>query len=302
MTRMGWTAIAAALALGAAGCGGDDGGDEPEGATPPAAETTGEATTEQATPTALELTLKGSGKNITMEGPETIAGGLVEITLNSEVKEGDHSAQLLRVDGDQTAEEIEAAGEAWGDKGKALPEWLHLEGGVTAVPGGTATATQILEPGRYAAVDISSGISPSPAVEFEVTEAEGEAQLPETEGRVEMNEYSFTGTGLKAGVQQVLVENTGSQPHFIVGAPLAKGATAEDAKKFFEAENEGQTEGPPPVDFQNGFSTAVMDGGRGQIVDLDLKAGKYVFICFVPDRAGGPPHVAKGMVSEITVG
>ncbi len=38
------------------------------------------------------------------------------------------------------------------------------------------------------------------------------------------------------------------------------------------------------------------------MVDVDLtKSGKYAALCFIPDRQGGPPHVAKGMVSELTV-
>jgi hypothetical protein len=176
---------------------------------------------------------------------------------------------------------------------------MHLEGGVEAVPDGTATATAVLEPGRYLAVDIQSDIKPSPAAEFEVTEGEG-GELPQTDGKVEMKEYEFAGTGLKAGKQQVTVENTGVQPHFIAGLPLAEGATLEDAQKALSSEE--PPKGPPPVDFENAFSTGVMDGdGKQQVVDLDLKAGKYVFVCFVPDRAGGPPHVAKGMVSEIEV-
>ncbi len=34
---------------------------------------------------------------------------------------------------------------------------------------------------------------------------------------------------------------------------------------------------------------------------LELKKGKYVPVCFISDRKGGPPHVAKGMISEATV-
>ncbi len=29
--------------------------------------------------------------------------------------------------------------------------------------------------------------------------------------------------------------------------------------------------------------------------------GKYSLVCFIEDRKGGPPHVAKGMVGETTV-
>jgi hypothetical protein len=38
-----------------------------------------------------------------------------------------------------------------------------------------------------------------------------------------------------------------------------------------------------------------------QSVELDLKPGRYVLLCFVPDREGGPPHVAKGMISDAEV-
>jgi hypothetical protein len=34
--------------------------------------------------------------------------------------------------------------------------------------------------------------------------------------------------------------------------------------------------------------------------DLE-KPGKYALLCFVSDRKGGPPHVAQGMLAEITV-
>ena len=45
----------------------------------------------------------------------------------------------------------------------------------------------------------------------------------------------------------------------------------------------------------------MIDGGAKQAVELELKAGKYALVCFVPDRQGGPPHAAKGMISEATV-
>ena len=290
MTRMGWTALAVALAATVGGCGGDDESTTDTGGAAPA-----ETTSAESAPSTLELTLSGTPKKATMTGPESVAGGLVEITFTSEV-EGEHGAQLVRVDGERTPAEIDAAGDAWGDKGKALADWMHLEGGVNQ----EGTSTQVLEPGRYVAVDIGSDQKPSPSHAFEVTEGE-EAELPQADARVEMKEYAFVAEGLKAGGQKVLVENTGSQPHFVLGAPLAKGKTAEDAKKFFESEGEGAG-GPPPVDFEQSFSTSIMDGGGKQIVDLDLKKGRYVFVCFVPDRAGGPPHAAKGMVTEVTVG
>ena len=60
--------------------------------------------------------------------------------------------------------------------------------------------------------------------------------------------------------------------------------------------------GTPPFSEEDGLESAVMDGGVSQLIDVELKPGRYAFFCFIADKAGGPPHVAKGMVSEVTVG
>lgn len=48
--------------------------------------------------------------------------------------------------------------------------------------------------------------------------------------------------------------------------------------------------------------TTVLDGGAKQVTQLELaKPGKYALLCFIQDRAGGPPHIAKGMIAEVDV-
>ena len=81
--------------------------------------------------------------------------------------------------------------------------------------------------------------------------------------------------------------------------PVVPGATWSEVTEFFKSEEE--PEGKPPVDFEGGVATAVIDGGNKQVVRIPMEAGKYAFVCFIPDRAGGPPHVAKGMVTEVDV-
>ena len=50
------------------------------------------------------------------------------------------------------------------------------------------------------------------------------------------------------------------------------------------------------------MSSTVLDGGKSQIVTANLEAGRYAFLCFISDKqTGGPPHVVKGMVSEVEV-
>jgi hypothetical protein len=94
------------------------------------------------------------------------------------------------------------------------------------------------------------------------------------------------------------LSNTGSEPHHVIAAPYAPGATPADVRKAFAREN-----GPEPLlDFERSANTAIVEGGEEQITELNLEEpGKYALLCFVSDRSGGPPHVALGMVSEATV-
>ncbi len=85
----------------------------------------------------------------------------------------------------------------------------------------------------------------------------------------------------------------------MIAFPYNKGTTLADVKKAFK--EQGEPSGPPPLDFENITGTAVLEGGTKQVAELELKRGKYALVCFVSDRKGGPPHVAKGMVVEATV-
>jgi uncharacterized cupredoxin-like copper-binding protein len=248
------------------------------------------------TTAAQTVTIKATaaGKGLKYDAPASVKGGLTKLTFTNSGKKP-AAAQLIRVEGNQTAEEVQKAGDSWGEKGKPLPDWLKLEGGVrTTGPGETASATQNLAPGKYYVYDIESNAN----APMEVT-GRGEGGEPSAGPKIDAIEYSFQSTGLKQGKQTVLFDNKGKQPHFVVGGPLTPGTTIAEARKAFQSEEQS---GPPPFDEKSAFTTAILDGGKKQAVDLDLKKkGKYAFICFIPDRQGGPPHVAKGMVSEATV-
>ncbi len=59
------------------------------------------------------------------------------------------------------------------------------------------------------------------------------------------------------------------------------------------------TIGPDDIEDAGGLG-AQTTGGTGY-VQLDLAAGNYVFLCFIPDQATGLPHASLGMVKGITV-
>ena len=276
-------AVAAALALAMAGCGDDhdDGGG-------------GDATPrKQEEPSRLAIELSGDAKKPEFTVPESVEGGTVQIDFSSSAK-GEHSAQLIGAKSGHTAEEAYRVANAWGENGKPLPDWVIIAGGTGDVEQGESTSvTQDLAPGPYVVADLNTGAS----APFEVTGETGAGEVAGEGATITATEYAFESTGLKAGANTVLVDNAGQEPHFIAAIGLKEGATIEQARRFFRTEK-----GEPPIDESRGFSTAVIEGGARQSVELDLDAGRYALLCFVPDRAGGPPHVLKGMVSEASVG
>jgi hypothetical protein len=230
-------------------------------------------------PSALAVEITESGKTSTVKVPRSVEAGLVEVSLENS-GEAPHSVQLVRVDGDQTAAQVE---EVTGGQG-GIPDWLprcrrprHDPPGAVEHGHGGARARQLLRAGRRGR---GGGIT-----KFEVTGEAAEAELPSTDATI---------------TASVTFDNAGEELHHAIAAPINDGKTIADVKEFFMTEG-GPPSGPPPVDFEGGFGTAVLDGGAKEVADLELKAGRYAFVCFIPDRAGGPPHIAKGMLQEIEI-
>jgi hypothetical protein len=271
----GATLIALVLAVAAAGGGDDDDDGGGEAAEPK--------------PLAIEAT--GSGRDVKLTVPKSVEAGPVSIRFTNSGR-GARDAQLGRVDEGHTVEEALQAGGAWAEEGKPLPPWVHLAGGVGSTRAGdTATVTQVLEPGQYFVVDVdSNAFAP-----FEVT-GEGGGELEAPAARIDAVEYSFNSSGLQGGDQEILFDNKGREPHVLDALRIKPGKTLDDVRTFLEEE-----EGEEPIVEEDSYSTAILDGGVRQVVQFDLKPGRYALLCFVPDRKGGPPHVEKGMLSEAEV-
>jgi hypothetical protein len=277
-------AMLAAVALGA--CGDDDEGAEGEG---PKGLT-------------IEASEPAAGK-FELRLPKEIEAGVVKIELRNQGK-GTHDAQLIRAEGDHSIDEATQVLAGTG-QGKPLPDWFRAAGGPgTTKPGATRSVTQVLAPGRYFVFDTEGDEGPpnfqrGGRAQFEVTGEPG-GELPASAGpRIRAQDYSFESFDLKPGRSEVVFENAGKQPHHVVAAPIAEGSTIEDVKRFLQ--QEGEPEGPPPIDEEASETTSVIDGGVTQISELDLRPGNYALLCFISDREGGPEHVAKGMITEATV-
>jgi uncharacterized cupredoxin-like copper-binding protein len=226
----------------------------------------------------------------------TPEAGLAEITLTND-SEAEADLQLIRVEGDKSTEEVvEGLGQAI--QGKAFPEWFFAAGGVGSLePGESATVTQVLQPGNYYAFNTSGGRPDAKAAGVtEVTGEESDEEIEGGEATVDAAEYVFNAETLPSGATEIAFDNIGAQPHHLIASKLKGDATAEDAEKFFKTE-----QGAPPMEEKGTKSTAVLEGGEGQLVTLNLEPGRYALYCFITDREGGPPHALKGMVDEVEV-
>jgi plastocyanin len=181
-------------------------------------------------------------------------------------------------------------------EGKPFEEWFYAGGGAgTVEPGGSATVSQALEPdSTYWVLDDESN-KPQLTELGTTGSEEAEGEVEETGNVVSASEYTFEADGLTSG-EAVTFENAGGQPHHMIAQPFIGDATVEDAEKFFETEK-----GKPPVDFEAGQGTAVLEGGETQVSSVELEPGRYALVCFISDREGGPPHAALGMISEVEV-
>lgn len=66
----------------------------------------------------------------------------------------------------------------------------------------------------------------------------------------------------------------------------------------------GGEEGDPFAEFfeaELGAPGHILQPGQGQSLTVDLEAGNYVMICFLPTEGEGTPHFAKGMVGGFEV-
>lgn len=138
------------------------------------------------------------------------------------------------------------------------------------------------------------GVFVAIAVAANIAHAAPGAAIPEIV--IQGHDFAFSGPDqIAAGLIAITLENDGHEPHQANLARLQDGKTIEDLLAAFK-QNEGA--GMAMLEFVGGPNT--VDPGLRQRVVLDLAAGNYVLICFVPS-ADGVPHLAKGMIRPLRV-
>jgi hypothetical protein len=255
-----------------------------------------------AAPAEVKLMDAGSRSGVyAIDGARSLPRGAIHFAVTNSGKT-ERGAELVAIAGGHGVDEAFVALMKL-QKGARMPSWLRWAGGIGVVrPGQRGSFTVDLAPGRYYVVDrsyqgASATLSKLAAkAELEITQQGKPAPLPAAAASITATEYRFRARGLTAGQHTVRLENAGIEPHNFVITPIREGKTLADVRKYVEDET-----GPPPVDLSHETISGVLAGGTRENLPLDLKPGRYALLCFANDRAGGPPHVAKGMLNQVTV-
>jgi uncharacterized cupredoxin-like copper-binding protein len=252
------------------------------------------------------------------EMPTTAEAGWTHVIMDNQGMM-DHHAMFLRPNDGATIEDVQVALES-GDLG-ALFAVAASAGGPNVGPGNQASVAMNLEAGQYlviCAIPNEEGIphfALGMQAVLDVTEGAAVATAPAADATVNLVEMTFDGlpANTTAGTHVWEVANTGTQLHEMVILQLAAGLTIDQALQLFnEPPPSASPVATPVVDqamatpvmeppFEAIGGVAPMTPGETNYAVLDLAAGDYIAICFVPDAETGMPHFAMGMIAGFTV-
>lgn len=233
--------------------------------------------------------------------PSSVGAGLVSFHLrNSGVAR--HDAQLIRVTGNRSRRDVIASFRSITQPNAPIPPWVRDGGGARRIrPGQTVVVKQRLAEGDWYLVE-PQFLEQGGLVPFTVTSGGSAAKLPDADAKITARDFSFAAHQLTPGTRTVRFENRGKEMHEVVALPLAPGRTLDDAKAYLSNPTGPAPTGPPPVQAERAFTLPFIDRGVSLVTELRLDRGSWVLACFLSDRAGGPAHVAKGMLSEVKIG
>ncbi len=248
------------------------------------------------TPVAMpEVTVEVSDTGIS--APAEMPAGLVAVTIRNNT-EAPAGPMFARLNEGVTVEQFTEA-MTTDESGTAAIALVTLLGGAQAGAGESVRTVFDLKPGNHIALGFGEG--PPQLASFTVAAGSGAAPAaPDPGVTVDLIDFQFTmPEQIKAGAQTWQIENKGGQWHEMVVIKLNEGATVQDLLAMMMSE--GPPEGPPP--FEQVAFWAPMSAGERAWTTIDLPAGSYTVLCFLPDFASDPPasHLEHGMVRTLTV-
>ena len=253
-----------------------------------------------AAPSSQTVVISATDYAFTM--PDTIQSGVVHFKL---VNAGPsmHHAAIAHITQGRTWDSLMAA--LHGPPGPP-PAWMEFVGSpnVTAPTGlDTVEVVDNLQPGLYAVLCVipdSAGVphfAHGMMKQLTVVAATGPGEAePTADLQVTLSDFDFTfDKPVSAGRHVIKITNAAQQAHEMVIVRLDSGATAPGFVSWVHAGMKGR----PPVTPRGGV-VGLAPGGSTYLV-VNLPAGNYGLVCFIPDAHDGKEHTEHGMVKQITV-
>ena len=273
--------------------------------------------------------------------PATIAGGWIELTMRNPgemdhqaillaIPEGSTYEDILTTT-EATVADFDTTNQA---DYRPLLQAGAFYGGPAAGPGGEGSVILYLDPGDYAVICPNPDDTGLPhyasgmIAQLTVTEPKADVSFesPIADGQVTLVDFAFDGipSEVPSGPLTWQVVNNGSQIHELQILRLSEGVDAATALAILSTPPGGSGMGDAtpssgldmgtPMAGSMGDSTAMagppftavtgagaMSPGATNWLMLDLEAGDYLALCFVPDINSGMPHFAMGMAQPFTV-
>ncbi|RIK04372.1 MAG: hypothetical protein DCC48_13405 [Acidobacteria bacterium] len=149
-------------------------------------------------------------------------------------------------------------------------------------------------------------VGPTLLVAETTVSGEEEGELPETDGTIISTDHEFE-VDVEAGDTYTFTNEGPDELHHVQlfdFADLDPAVVEENLPEFLAAAEEGT---PPPdafdgIDLQSAFigGSGVFSPGLSGTFSVPLESGNtYAAVCFVSDRAGGPPHAIGHDMFEV---
>lgn len=260
------------------------------------------------------------GREYSFDLPAEVPGGVVTMSFENR---GDlrHEAGIVAAGATPVDQVLRDLAPVLGGRGTPIPDYLTFYGGVGEIgPGATSVSTLTLPEGNFVMFCSLSDIDsvdalPRPGPQLPAHYDSGMARaftvrranvdmLPVADGAVRATDYAFALPSLRAGQKTLAFRNDGTQMHFGAFLVFPEGVDEAGARQAMDtvlaAPGGPRPEGvPEPSDAAYAGPFPPRSGGT---FEIDLQSGRtYALVCFLSDRAGGPPHVAKGMLSVFSV-
>lgn len=226
----------------------------------------------------------------------TIPAGPIEFDVSTNDSRS-HTVQLARLRNGYTLQQahhdINKAFKGDVDAIRRVDTKIVFRGGVQVKPGKPAAFDVNLPAGDWLMLDQQGqGLA-----KFTVKGKSSNAALPATQGSITAFTYGFGWSGPIRRSALIRFSNHADQPHLLVMQHVADSTTYKQVRQEFKKPRRGR----PSWALGGSTQAGVLSPGTSEDMTIYLPAGKYLILCFWPDRDTGMPHAFMGMYKLITI-